>query len=82
MTLPFVSYGGTSVIVCFVAIGILYRISEDGERVREAKPKKARTKSKKARTSGRAEEPPERPASLDRRRRNRGARNPRTLRGG
>ncbi len=82
MTLPFVSYGGTSVMVCFVAIGILYRISEDGERVREAKPKKARTKSKKVRTSGGAGNPPERPASLDRRRRNGGTRDPRTLRGG
>ncbi|MCA1727986.1 MAG: FtsW/RodA/SpoVE family cell cycle protein [Actinobacteria bacterium] len=71
MTLPFVSYGGSSVIVCFVAVGILYRISEDGERLREAKPKKVRT-------SGEAG----RPASLDRRRRNGGTRDSRALRGG
>lgn len=31
MTLPFVSYGGSSLLVCFAAIGILYRISEDGD---------------------------------------------------
>jgi cell division protein FtsW len=39
MTLPFVSYGGTSVLVCFAAVGILYRISEDSERAREIKPR-------------------------------------------
>jgi cell division protein FtsW len=71
MTLPFVSYGGSSVIVCFVAVGILYRISEDGERAREVKPHKG-SKSNK---SGR-------PARLDRRRRNGGTRDPRALRGG
>lgn len=36
MTLPFVSYGGSSVLVCFAAVGILYRISEDGEIVGHA----------------------------------------------
>jgi cell division protein FtsW len=71
ITLPFLSYGGSSMIVCFVTVGILYRISEDGERVREAKPRKART-------SGEAG----RPASLDRRWRNGGTRNPRAMRGG
>ena len=35
MTLPFVSYGGSSIMVSFAAIGILYRISEDSERARE-----------------------------------------------
>jgi cell division protein FtsW len=40
MTLPFVSYGGSSIIVSFAAVGILYRISEDSERAREAKPQK------------------------------------------
>lgn len=41
MTLPFVSYGGTSMLVCFTAVGMLYRISEDSERAREAKPRAA-----------------------------------------
>jgi cell division protein FtsW len=69
MTLPFVSYGGSSMIVCFAATGILYRISEDGERAREAKPRKTSKGGK-------------RPARLDRRRRDGGARDPRALRGG
>jgi cell division protein FtsW len=66
ITLPFVSYGGSSVLICFAAVGILYRISEDGEKAREAKPRK---------TS-------KRPTRLDRRRRDGGARDPRALRGG
>ncbi len=70
ITLPFVSYGGSSMFVCFAAIGILYRISEDGERVREAKPPKTSTHSARG------------VAGLDRRRRNGGARDPRALRGG
>jgi cell division protein FtsW len=71
MTLPFVSYGGSSVIVCFVAVGILYRISEDGERAHEVKPHRGSKSDKSAR-----------PARLDRRRRNGGTRDPRALRGG
>jgi cell division protein FtsW len=41
MTLPFVSWGGSSLLVCFAAVGILYKISEDSERAREIKPRKA-----------------------------------------
>ncbi|ABG04456.1 cell cycle protein [Rubrobacter xylanophilus DSM 9941] len=37
ITLPFVSYGGSSLLVSFAAVGVLYRISEDGERAREVR---------------------------------------------
>ncbi len=70
MTLPFVSYGGSSMLVCFAAVGILYRISEDGEIAREAG-----TSGNKGRRRAR------RPEGLDSWRRDGGARNPRALRG-
>ncbi len=67
MTLPFISYGGSSLMVCFASIGILHRISEDSERAREIKPRKR---------------PATGAASLDRRRRYGGTRDARALRGG
>jgi cell division protein FtsW len=52
MTLPFVSYGGSSLLVCFAAIGILYRISEDSERAREIKPHKTEDPDSRRRHGG------------------------------
>ena len=53
MTLPFVSYGGSSLLVCFAAVGLLYRISEDSERAREIKPRRNRRSPARADSRGR-----------------------------
>lgn len=57
ITLPFVSYGGTSLLVCFAAVGILYRISEDSERAREIKPRANRKRPDSRRRNGGARYP-------------------------
>ena len=81
MTLPFVSYGGSSIMVSFAAIGILYRISEDSERAREVRPRPGASGAGPADSTGRRKRRG-RPASPDRRRRDRGTRDSRPVRGG
>jgi len=69
ITLPFVSYGGSSLLVCFAAVGILYRISEDSERAREITPPARGTRPADA-------------ADFDRRGWDGRSRHPRAVRGG
>ena len=57
MTLPFVSYGGSSLLVCFAAVGMLYRISEDSERAREIKPRNQPARPDSRRRDGRPRTP-------------------------
>ncbi len=57
MTLPFVSYGGTSLLVCFAAVGLLYRISEDSERAREIKPRRTPARADSRGRNGRPRDP-------------------------
>ncbi len=57
ITLPFVSYGGSSLLVCFAAVGLLYRISEDSERAREIKPRRTPARADSRGRNGRARDP-------------------------
>jgi cell division protein FtsW len=57
ITLPFVSYGGSSLLVCFAAVGLLYRISEDSERAREIKPRRTPARADSRGRNGRTRDP-------------------------
>jgi cell division protein FtsW len=57
ITLPFVSYGGSSLLVCFAAVGLLYRISEDSERAREIEPRRTPARADSRGWNGRPRDP-------------------------
>jgi len=77
MTLPFVSWGGSSLITCFAAVGILYRVSEDGEIARAMGPRRKRAVEPDGLRGAVGYAP-----GLHRGRRDGGARHPRAVRGG
>ncbi len=59
MTLPFLSYGGSNLIVCFAATGALYRIAKDCERAHGISPSTRRkpTDTNSRRRNGRTRDP-------------------------
>jgi cell division protein FtsW len=57
ITLPFVSHGGSSLLVCFASVGILHRIAKDGQRVGLARGRGGSRRTQKRRRSGPRPEP-------------------------